>query len=141
MPADLFEERIKDDRVPYDKWKEQGIVTLSGESKVDYKDITKWFLKLRDEYDIYPFKIGYDGWSSGVGRIFGYTVVMDGGLADGQILFGNGGSGMVQNTNEPLSIQSQKDLSSRETIYLGYMITDWAVLDNKAFGLLEEAGE
>ena len=82
-----------------------------------------------------------DATSGGVGRIFGYTVVMDGGLADGQILFGNGGAGMVQNTNEPLSIQSQKDLTSRETIYLGYMITDWVVLDNKAFGLLEKAGE
>ena len=74
--------------------------------------------------------------------MFGYTVVMDGGLADGEILFANGEAGMVQNTNEPLSIQSQKDLTSRETIYLGYMITDWAVLDTKAFGLLEpKAGE
>lgn len=78
-----------------------------------------------------------DATSSGVGRLFGYTVVMDGGLSDGQILFANGEAGMVQNTNEALSIQSQKDLTSRETIYLGYMVTDWAVLDNKAFGLLE----
>lgn len=78
-----------------------------------------------------------DATSGGVGRLFGYTVVMDGGLSDGQILFANGEAGMVQNTNEALSIQSQKDLTSRETIYLGYMITDWAVLDNKAFGLLE----
>lgn len=83
-----------------------------------------------------------DATSGGVGRLFGYTVVMDGGLADGEILFANGEAGMVQNTNEPLSIQSQKDLTSRETIYLGYMITDWAVLDTKAFGLLEpKAGE
>lgn len=78
-----------------------------------------------------------DATSGGVGRLFGYTVEMDGGLTDGEILFANGEAGMVQNTNEPLSIQSQKDLTSRETIYLGYMITDWAVLDNKAFGLLE----
>lgn len=78
-----------------------------------------------------------DATSGGVGRLFGYTVAMDGGLSDGQILFANGEAGMVQNTNEALSIQSQKDLTSRETIYLGYMITDWAVLDNKAFGLLE----
>lgn len=65
MPSDLFAERIKDDRVPYDKWLEQGIVKLSGESKVDYKDITAWFTELQMEYDIYPFKIGYDAWSSG----------------------------------------------------------------------------
>lgn len=65
MPSDLFEERMKDDKVPYDKWKDQGIITLSGDSKVDYKDITKWFLKMQMEYDIYPFKIGYDAWSSG----------------------------------------------------------------------------
>ncbi|MBO1105058.1 terminase large subunit [Enterococcus faecalis] len=65
MPSDLFEERMKDDRVPYDKWKEQGIIILSGGSKVDYKDITNWYLKLQMEYDTYPFKIGYDAWSSG----------------------------------------------------------------------------
>lgn len=65
MPSDLFEERMKDDRVPYDKWREQGIIILSGDSKVDYKDITKWYLRLQLEYDIYPFKIGYDAWSSG----------------------------------------------------------------------------
>lgn len=65
MPSDLFEERTKDDKVPYDKWKDQGVITLSGDSKVDYKDITKWFLKIQMEYDIYPFKIGYDAWSSG----------------------------------------------------------------------------
>lgn len=64
MPSDLFSERIKDDRIPYDKWKDQGIIQLSGNSKVDYKDITKWFTKLQLEYDIYPFKIGYDAWSS-----------------------------------------------------------------------------
>ncbi|EMF0045788.1 terminase large subunit [Enterococcus hirae] len=79
MPSDLFAERIKDDRVPYDKWLEQGIVKLSGESKVDYKDITAWFTELQMEYDIYPFKIGYDAWSSGylideLKNIFGPSV-------------------------------------------------------------------
>lgn len=79
MPSDLFEERMKDDRVPYDKWREQGIIILSGDSKVDYKDITKWYLKLQMEYDTYPFKIGYDAWSSGylideLKNIFGPSV-------------------------------------------------------------------
>ena len=65
MPADLFEERIKEDKVPYDKWLEQGLIKLSGGNKVDYKDVTDWFRYLRDELDIYPYKIGYDGWSAG----------------------------------------------------------------------------
>lgn len=65
MPSDLFDERMKDDRIPYDKWKDQGVIQLSGDSKVDYKDITKWFTMLQMEHDIYPFKIGYDAWSSG----------------------------------------------------------------------------
>lgn len=65
IPSDLFHERMKDDRIPYDKWKDQGIIQLSGDSKVDYKDITKWFTMLQMKYDIYPFKIGYDAWSSG----------------------------------------------------------------------------
>ena len=65
MPADLFEERIKEDKVPYDKWLEQGLIKLSGGNKVDYKDVTDWFRYLRDELDIYHYKIGYDGWSAG----------------------------------------------------------------------------
>jgi len=64
LPEDIFEERIKDDRIPYDKWKDQGLMRLSQGNKVHYRDVTEWFLEMQNELDIYLFKVGYDDWSS-----------------------------------------------------------------------------
>lgn len=64
LPEDIFEDRIKDDRIPYDKWKEQGLLRLSQGNKVHHGDITDWFLEVQNELDIYLFKVGYDDWSS-----------------------------------------------------------------------------
>lgn len=64
LPEDIFEDRIKDDRIPYDKWKEQGLMRLSQGNKVHHGDITDWFLEVQNELDIYLFKVGYDDWSS-----------------------------------------------------------------------------
>lgn len=64
LPEDIFEERIKDDRIPYDKWKDQGLMRLSQGNKVHYRDVTEWFLEIQNELDIYLFKVGYDDWSS-----------------------------------------------------------------------------
>ncbi|PKM67081.1 MAG: terminase large subunit [Firmicutes bacterium HGW-Firmicutes-2] len=64
LPTDLFDQRVKEDKIPYDIWLDQGHIRLSGENKVDYKDVTKWFLEVQQEDDIYITKIGYDSWSS-----------------------------------------------------------------------------
>lgn len=64
LPEDIFEDRIKDDRIPYDKWKEQGLLRLSQGNKIHHGDITDWFLEVQNELDIYLFKVGYDNWSS-----------------------------------------------------------------------------
>lgn len=64
LPEDIFEERIKDDRIPYDKWKEQGLLRLSQGNKVHHGDVTDWFLEVQNDHDIYLFKVGYDDWSS-----------------------------------------------------------------------------
>lgn len=64
MPADLVEKRIRDDRVPYDKWIDQGHIRLCEGNIINYKDIIAWFDELRDEHDIYVSWIGYDAWSA-----------------------------------------------------------------------------
>jgi len=64
LPADIFEKRIKEDKIPYDVWLEQGLMRVSEGHKVNYKDVTKWLLEVQNELDIYIFKIGYDNWSS-----------------------------------------------------------------------------
>lgn len=64
LPADVLEQRVKEDHVPYDVWIERGLMRVSAGNKVDYKDVTKWLLEVQNEMDCYIFKIGYDNWSS-----------------------------------------------------------------------------
>ena len=64
LPAELFEMRIKEDKIPYDKWLERGFLRLSDGNKIDYKDVTNWFVEAQNESDIYIYKIGYDSWNS-----------------------------------------------------------------------------
>lgn len=64
LPQDLLEQRTKEDKIPYDLWHEQGLLRLSEGNKVNYKDVTNWFLEVQNDLDIYVYKIGYDSWNS-----------------------------------------------------------------------------
>lgn len=60
MPKKRFLEAVDEDNVPYGLYKEKGFLTISGENKVIYKDVYKWFIDLVKIYKIRPLKIGYD---------------------------------------------------------------------------------
>lgn len=65
--AVLEEEAAKGDRrgrdsVPYQLWKDQGLLRTCEGNKVNKRVILDWFLELRDQEDIYPLAIGYDPW-------------------------------------------------------------------------------
>jgi len=64
LPEDLVEQRVKEDKIPYDKWAKRGLLTLCPGNKVNYSDVTAWFMKMYQEYGIIPFWIGYDPWNS-----------------------------------------------------------------------------
>lgn len=64
IPEDVAEKKIKEDKVPYDVWRDQGWITFTPGAKVDYSYVTQWFVKMRDEHQIYPMSIGYDSWGS-----------------------------------------------------------------------------
>lgn len=64
LPEELLEERVRDDRIPYDKWKDRGLLRTCPGNKVHPKYVTQWFLEIRDEYGIYLPWIGYDAWSA-----------------------------------------------------------------------------
>ncbi len=64
LPEYLLEKKIKEDKIPYDKWYEKGLLRLSPGNKVHPKEVTKWFLEIREEYGIYLPWIGYDAWSA-----------------------------------------------------------------------------
>lgn len=60
LPSDRLEQKIIQDKVPYDIWMEQGLLRLSEGNKINYKDVTKWLLEVQNELGIYLYKIGYD---------------------------------------------------------------------------------
>jgi len=64
IPSDLLEKRVKEDKIPYDAWAKKDLITLTEGNKVDYSDVTKWFLHLYNDYDIHIVWIGYDKWNS-----------------------------------------------------------------------------
>ncbi len=64
LPEDLLEQRVREDKIPYDLWYEQGLLRLCTGNKIHYKYITEWFQEVQNELDIYLFKCGYDSWSA-----------------------------------------------------------------------------
>ena len=64
IPANLLEKKVTDDKIPYDKWLKTGWLRLSGDTKIDYHDVTKWFLEEVKENDLRPLWVGYDSWNA-----------------------------------------------------------------------------
>lgn len=63
MPEDKLYERMNSDRVPFDLWEQQGYLTTTPGSVVDYSYIEHYLLNLRDEgYNIQ--EIDYDKWNA-----------------------------------------------------------------------------
>ena len=64
IPSNYLEKKITEDKIPYDKWLKMGWLRLSGESKIDYHDITKWFIEEVQNNGLRPLWIGYDSWNA-----------------------------------------------------------------------------
>lgn len=65
MPQERYNVAINEESVPYNIFKEQGYLTISGENQVNYKDVFAWFVRLIKEYKIRPLKVGYDRYCAG----------------------------------------------------------------------------
>ena len=63
MPAERLAKATAIDGVPYNIFLQQGLLALSGDNFVDYKDVSAWFTMLLKDYKIRPLKIGYDRFS------------------------------------------------------------------------------
>jgi phage terminase large subunit-like protein len=64
IPSNYLEKKITEDKIPYDKWLKLGWLRLSGESKIDYHDITKWYIEEVQNNGLRPLWIGYDSWNA-----------------------------------------------------------------------------
>lgn len=64
LPEDSLRERVDSDKIPYDKWHEQGLLRLCQGNTINYREITEWFLEMLNDYDITPLWIYYDNYSA-----------------------------------------------------------------------------
>lgn len=64
MPEDLVEQRVREDKIPYDIWIDQGLMRTCPGNKIHAKYVTEWFIEVQNDLDIYLPWIGYDSWSA-----------------------------------------------------------------------------
>ncbi|MCU7257895.1 terminase large subunit [Pseudomonas aeruginosa] len=64
LPEDNLYKRVHEDKIPYDKWYEQGWLRLCSGNTIDYSDITDWFLEMMNENEVTPLWIYYDNYSA-----------------------------------------------------------------------------
>lgn len=53
-------EKTKSKEAPYKLWAEQGWLTICKGAQVNYSDVTAWFVRMVEEFDIRPLWICYD---------------------------------------------------------------------------------
>lgn len=118
LPEELLEKRKIEDRIPYDIWKEQGYLRTSQGNKVHYRDVTKWFIEMQQEKDIYIPWVGYDSWSA--------TYFVE----EMQNYFGKESMEAVIQGKKTLSSPMQSlgaDLESKRIIYNNNPILKWCL--------------
>ena len=64
LPAEKITDAIQRDGVPYNIYIERGLLQPSGDNFVDYHDCYNWFVRLVEEFQIFPLQIGYDRYSA-----------------------------------------------------------------------------
>lgn len=64
LAEELLEQRVKEDKIPYDLWYEQGLLRLCPGNSVHAKYVKDWFVEVQEKLDIYIPWVGYDSWSA-----------------------------------------------------------------------------
>ena len=62
VPTESIPERVRRDRVPYDQWVRQGLLTATPGPVVDYEAVRRQLHTWRDQYDLRT--IAYDPWNA-----------------------------------------------------------------------------
>ena len=65
LPEEGFYQRVQIEKIPYDKWQEQGYLRLCKGNTVDYHCVTEWFLEMLNDYEITPMLVAFDPYSAG----------------------------------------------------------------------------
>ena len=65
LPEDGFDRRVEVEKIPFDKWRDKGLLKLCKGNTIDYSDVTNWFLEMLEVYEITPLMICFDPYSAG----------------------------------------------------------------------------
>lgn len=64
LPEELIEKRVNEDKIPYDRWIDRGLMRTCPGNSVHYKYVKEWFIEVQESLDIFIPFIGYDSWSA-----------------------------------------------------------------------------
>lgn len=64
LPAELLEQRVREDKISYDIWERQGLLRLCPGNAISYRMVADWFEEVQNELGITLINIGYDAWSA-----------------------------------------------------------------------------
>lgn len=64
LPRDNFLQRVQEEKIPYDKWEEAGLLRLCNGNTINYSDVTAWFIEMVNQYEITPAWVYYDSYSA-----------------------------------------------------------------------------
>ena len=64
LPEDLLDKRTREDKIPYDVWRDQGLLRTCPGNSVHAKYVTEWFQEVMHVHGIYIPWVGYDSWSA-----------------------------------------------------------------------------
>lgn len=64
LPADLLDKRAHEDNIPYDMWRDQGLLRTCEGNRISYKDVVAWFQEIQETHELYLPWHGYDSWSA-----------------------------------------------------------------------------
>ncbi|MDR0813443.1 MAG: terminase large subunit [Oscillospiraceae bacterium] len=64
LPADRLQERVTQDRIPYDEWARRGLLRLCMGNSINYSDVTAWFVETVQQYELVPTWVYYDSYSA-----------------------------------------------------------------------------
>ncbi|MBN2796223.1 MAG: terminase large subunit [Clostridia bacterium] len=123
LPEDILERRAKEDKIPYDLWRDQGLLRTTPGNSVHPKYMTEWFLEMREKYDIYMPWFGYDAWAAK------YWV------DEMKACFGNASAIDVRQGKKTLSSPMKQlgaDLESKLVVYNNNPIDKWCLANTKA---------
>jgi len=116
LPGELLEQRVAEDKIPYDKWRDRGLLTACEGFRVNYSDVTAWFVKMYQEYGIRPLWIYYDRALAGYWvedmKNYGFEMVK---CAQGAITF-----------NQPMR-NMEADLRAKNINYNNNPILKWCL--------------